>query len=154
MRDFLGPIAAEMVQVDEDLIGSFPRDQLSILSIHQSKGLEFPLTIVDVSSEFKSNHRAHAFKRFPAEGGPPHRMEDAMRPHSDLKLDARSQTNRAFDDLIRQYFVAYSRPQEVLLLVGVDKGGPQGVVPNVSTGWTRDGAACWANASALPMELI
>jgi len=154
VRDFLGPIAAEMVQVDEDLIGSFPRNQLSILSIHQSKGLEFPLTIVDVSSDFKSNHRAHAFKRFPSDGGPPHRMEDVMRPHSDLKKDSRQQTDRAFDDLIRQYFVAYSRPQEVLLLVGVEKGGPQGTIPNISTGWTRDGVAHWNKTHTLPMEMI
>ena len=154
VRDFLGPIASEMVQVDEDLIGSFPRGRLSVLSIHQSKGLEFPLTIVDVSSDFKTNHHANAFKRFPADGGPPHRMEDAMRPHSTLGKELRPQTDRAFDDLIRQYFVAYSRPQEVLLLVGVDKGGPTGTIPNIATGWGRDRARRWADARTMPLMMI
>src|SRR5690606_32373344 len=82
IRDFLGPIASEMVQVDEELIGSFARDRLSVLSIHQSKALEFPLTIVDVRSDFKTNPPSNALKRFPKAGGAPHRMEDLLRPHS------------------------------------------------------------------------
>ena len=36
LRDFLTPIASGTISVDEDLIESFPRDRLSILSIHQS----------------------------------------------------------------------------------------------------------------------
>jgi DNA helicase-2/ATP-dependent DNA helicase PcrA len=148
MRDFLGPIAAGMVQVDEDLIESFPRDRLSVLSIHQSKGLEFPLTIVDVGSDFKSNHRAHYFKRHPIAGAPTHRMEDELRPHSrNLKIATRSQTDRAFDDLFRQYFVAFSRPQEVLLLVGLRATFPGNKVPNVATGWDRDGVCRWQGKS-------
>jgi DNA helicase-2/ATP-dependent DNA helicase PcrA len=154
VRDFLAPIAADMVEVDEDLIGSFPRDRLSVLSIHQSKGLEFPLTIVDVSSDYNRNHPASAFKRFPSDGGPPHRMEDLMRAHSALGKDARSQADRAFDDLIRQYFVAYSRPQEVLLLVGLDRGGPGGNIPNVAAGWTRDGISRWADRKSMPILMI
>ena len=154
IRDFLGPIASDVVQIDEDLIGSFPRQSLSILSIHQSKGLEFPLTIVDVSSDFNRNHPANAFKRFPNDGGPSHRMEDAMRPHSMLGNEPRSQTDRSFDDLIRQYFVAFSRPQEVLLLVGIDKGGPKGNIQNVATGWSRDGVARWADPKTMPLTMI
>jgi len=154
VRDFLGPIASDMVEVDEDLIGSFPRERLSVLSIHQSKGLEFPLAIVDVSSDFNRNHPANAFKRFPSDGGPPHRMEDLMRAHSALGEDARSQANRAFDDLIRQYFVAYSRSQEALLLVGLDKGSPRGNIPNVAAGWTRDGIARWAGSKSMLVLMI
>ena len=143
MRDFLGPIAAGMVQVDEELIESFPRDRLSVLSIHQSKGLEFPITIVDVGSDFKSNHRAHAFKRHPTGGAPSHRMEDELRPYSTLGEGTRTQTDRAFDDLFRQYFVAFSRPQEVLLLVGLRATFPGNKVPNIATGWDRDGICQW-----------
>ena len=154
VRDFLGPIASDVVQIDEDLIGSFPRGSLSVLSIHQSKGLEFPLTIVDVSSDFNRNHPANAFKRFPSDGGPSHRMEDAMRPHSMLGMESRSQVDRSFDDLIRQNFVAYSRPQEVLLLVGLDKGGPTGNIQNVATGWSRDGVARWSDPKKMPMMMI
>ena len=50
------------------------RNRLNILSIHQSKGLEFPLVIVDISSDFKINHAAHAFKRFPNDGGRSQRL--------------------------------------------------------------------------------
>jgi len=77
-----------------------------------------------------------------------------MRPHSVLGKELRPQTDRAFDDLIRQYFVAYSRPQEVLLLVGVDKGGPTGTIPNIATGWGRDGARRWADARSMPLMMI
>lgn len=144
LRDFLGPIAGGSVSVNEELIEAFPRDRLSILSIHQSKGLEFPLVIVDVGSDFRSNHKAHRFKRFPDGGGTPHRMEDLLRPFSALAAPKRSQTDRAFDDLYRQFFVAYSRAQEVLLLVGLRKTLPGGAVSNVATGWTREGVCSWA----------
>ena len=143
LRDFLAPIAEGVVGVNEELMDTFPRDRLSILSIHQSKGLEFPLTIVDVGSDFK-DLRAPAFKRMPTAGGPPHRMEDLLRPHSPLGVPGRSQIDRAFDDLYRQFFVAFSRPQDVLLLVGVTPTQPGGRVPNVATGWARNGVCRWA----------
>jgi DNA helicase-2/ATP-dependent DNA helicase PcrA len=143
LRDFLGPIASGTVKVNEDLMEAFPRDRLSILSIHQSKGLEFPLVIVDVGSDFKSNHHTHRFKRFPKDGGTPHTMEDLLRPHTELLEPGRSGQDRAFDDLYRQFFVAYSRPQEVLLLVGLTPTFPGGNVANVATGWSRDGGCAW-----------
>lgn len=152
LRDFLGPIAAGSVDVDEELIPSFPRDQLSVLSIHQAKGLEFPLTIVDVGSDFRNNHQAHAFKRFPAGGGATQRLEDAFRPFSPLGRPGRGQRDRAVDDLIRQYFVAFSRPQDVLLLVGLDAALPAGNIPNLAAGWDRQGICHWAQK--LPFERI
>lgn len=151
LRDFLAPIAAGLVEVNEELMDTFPRDRLSILSIHQSKGLEFPLTIVDVGSDFR-DLRSPAFKRMPTAGGPPHRMEDLLRPHSPLGVPARSPRDRAFDDLYRQFFVAFSRPQDVLLLVGVTPTQPGGRVPNVATGWDRTGVCRWAGN--LPFTMI
>ena len=153
LRDFFGPIAAGTTSVDEELIEAFPRDQLSVLSIHQSKGLEFPLTIVDVGSDFKGNYSAQRFKRFPDRSGPPHRMEDMLRHHSSLGPPVRPQLDRAFDDLFRQYFVAYSRPQDVLILVGVNPTLPGGNVSNVATGWDRMGNCHWAGAN-LPFVKI
>lgn len=145
LRDFLGPIAGGTIKVNEELMEAFPRDRLSILSIHQAKGLEFPLTIVDVGSDYKGNYPAQAFKRFPTRGGTPHAMEDLLRPYCDLGAPRRSETDRAFDDLFRQYFVAYSRPQEVLLLVGLEPTFPGGPVRNVATGWARNGICRWAS---------
>lgn len=146
LQDFLGLLASGAVQVDEELVTAFPRDQFNILSIHQSKGLEFPLTIVDVGSDFKRNLAQQAFKRFPTAGGPTHRMEDTFRAASALGADKRHQVDRAFDDLYRQYFVAYSRPQDVLLLVGLNGCAPTGI-RNAATGWDRSGTMHWTHAS-------
>jgi DNA helicase-2/ATP-dependent DNA helicase PcrA len=151
LRDFLAPIAEGVVDVNEELMETFPRDRLSILSIHQSKGLEFPLTIVDVGSDFK-DLRSPPFKRMPTGGAAPHRMEDLLRPHSPLGVPPRSQRDRAFDDLYRQFFVAFSRPQDVLVLVGVTPTQPGGRVPNVATGWDRMGNCRWA--STVPFTMI
>jgi DNA helicase-2/ATP-dependent DNA helicase PcrA len=142
LRDFLAPIAEGVVDGNEELMQTFPRDRLSIISIHQSKGLEFPLTIVDVGSDFK-DLKAPAFKRMPTGGDTAHRMEDLLRPYSPLGVPPRSQQDRAFDDLYRKYFVAFSRPQDVLLLIGVIPTQPGGRVPNVATGWDRHGVCHW-----------
>jgi DNA helicase-2/ATP-dependent DNA helicase PcrA len=144
LRDFLAPIAEGVAVVNEELMQTFPRDQVSIISIHQSKGLEFPLTIVDVGSDFM-NLQAPAFKRMPTGGDTAHRMEDLLRPYSILGVPPRSQQDRAFDDLYRKYFVAFSRPQDVLLLVGVTPTQPGGRVPNIATGWNRHGVCQWAS---------
>jgi DNA helicase II / ATP-dependent DNA helicase PcrA len=152
IRNFLAPIASRTIKVNEDLMEAFPRNLLSILSVHQSKGLEFPLTIVDVGSDFRTRHRANAFKRFPTDGGAPHIMEDIFRGYSPLGVPTRNQVDRAFDDLYRQYFVAFSRPQEVILLVGLDGVCPAGTIESVATGWDRTGNCRW-NRNA-PLLLI
>lgn len=141
--DWLAPIADGTVEVDEELLGSFPTGHLPVLSIHQSKGLEFPLVVVDVGSDFKTKHHAHAFKRFPKEGAASHNLEDLLRPLSGLHgATSRSAKERAFDDLERLYFVAYSRAQEVLVLVGLNKTRPDtGSIENVATGWDRSSNA-------------
>jgi DNA helicase-2/ATP-dependent DNA helicase PcrA len=136
--DWLAPIASDTVELDEDMIGGFPRNRLSILSIHQSKGLEFPLVLVDVGSDFKSKHWAHAFKRFPKDGGMSHTLEEMIRPLSGLGAPTRLPKDRAFDDLQRLYYVAFTRAQEVLILVGLDKVKPSNAtIPNVASGWDR-----------------
>lgn len=98
---FLAPIASGSIGVNEELIETFPRNRLPILSIHQAKGLEFPMTIVDVGSDFRRKHPANAFKRFPTEGGLPHRLEDLMRRYSPLRprIDVRAASTLACDRL-------------------------------------------------------
>jgi len=145
LQDFLAPIASGAVGVNEELLDDFPRDRLSILSIHQAKGLEFPLTIIDVGSGFRSNHHGHRFKRHPREGSTSHAMEDLVRPHTDLGAPGRSARDRAFDDLYRQFFVGYSRPMEALLIVGHAQTLPEGRALNVAAGWDRNGTSRWEN---------
>lgn len=141
--DWLGPIADGTVDVDEDMLGTFPAGHLPVLSIHQSKGLEFPLVLVDIGSDFKTNHHAHAFKRYPKEGGASHNLEDLLRPLSGLKsVIGRTGTERAFDDLERLYFVAFSRAQDALVLIGLNKTRPGNCsIPNVASGWDRNTTA-------------
>ncbi len=143
--DIFVPLATGAIDLAEELIEEFPRDRLNILSIHQSKGLEFPLTIVDVGSDFRRNYAAQAFKRFPRDGSRSHRLEDELRPYSLFPPSARSSRDRAFDDLIRQYFVAFSRAQDLLLLVGLGdrQSGPSSRISNVATGWIRDNSWPW-----------
>jgi DNA helicase-2/ATP-dependent DNA helicase PcrA len=51
---------------------------------------------------------------------------------------------RSFDDLIRLYYVAFSRPECVLMLVGVDPClRYQTTIRHVATGWRSDGTWSW-----------
>ena len=135
------PLAAGVIDINEDLLETLPMDRLGMLSIHQAKGLEFPLVIADVGSDFRSRHWAQAFKRYPRDGGQTGRLEEELRPFSPLGLGQRSVHDRAFDDLIRLYFVAYSRAQDVLVLTGLTSA--LGSIENVATGWDRTGTSHW-----------
>ncbi|WP_227717209.1 DEAD/DEAH box helicase [Methanobacterium lacus] len=144
------PIATGAIEVEESLLDTLPDNRINIMSIHQSKGLEFPLVIVDVGSDFKMDHHKNAFKRFPNEGGKTCDLEDLIRKCSPLDIPDRSGKDRAFDDLIRHYFVAFSRAQDVLLLIGLDtlENGYKtknklNDLPNIGTGWSRDGKWHW-----------
>jgi len=155
------PIATGAIEINEDLLETLPNDRINVMSIHQAKGLEFPLVIVDVGSDFR-NLKSAAFKRFPRLNNNGRvdktgsvNMEDELRAYSPLGRSQRSPLNRAFDDLIRHYYVSYSRAQDVLLLVGLNsvKDGyyvqaGYREIPNIATGWTR--ANNWHWGKGLP----
>ncbi len=143
--NFIIPIASGILDINEELIEDFPRDRVPVLSIHQSKGLEFPMVVVDVGSSFKTNHASQRFRRFPDAAGAPQAQESILRPFSPLGEPTRSDLDRAFDDLYRLYFVAFSRAMNVLLLVGTNSSRPDGPIKNVALGWTRHGQSTWAN---------
>ena len=152
VRDALLPIAENEVDVDEDILPSVPRDRFQFMTIHQAKGLEFPLVIVDVGSQFKTNHHKQRFLRFPGSVSNVVRSEDDVEPYLREPLrGAREGMDRTFDDLVRLYYVAYSRPQSVLMLVGCEKcltygtgdGFKKGAIPNVALFWQRDGSWPW-----------
>ena len=150
-RNIFAPLATGAIEIDEDLLETLPNDRINIMSIHQAKGLEFPLVIVDVGSDFKTKHHSQTFKRFPTNGGKSCNMEDQLRQNSEIEKPSRLAIDRAFDDLIRQYFVAYSRSKDVLLLVGLNstkdgyhlKSGQQREIPNIATGWDRSETWHW-----------
>ena len=146
-RDALISIAANEVDVDEDIMPSVPRDRLQFMTIHQSKGLEFPLVIVDVGSRFRSDHWTQRFLRFPE------RISNVVQAEEDIESflatpirGHRDGLDRVFDDLVRLYYVAFSRPQSVLMLVGNEAGlryGPPRAIKNLALGWHRDGSWPW-----------
>ena len=150
------PIASGAIDVDENLLDTLPDNRINVMSIHQSKGLEFPLVIVDVGSDFKRDHPKNAFKRFPEDGGKSCDLEDIIRTCSPLEIQERSGKDRTFDDLIRHFFVAFSRAQDVLLLIGLntlkngyDTKDKHKLLPNVATGWSRDEKCHWPGLNNL-----
>lgn len=121
IREVFEPIAEGSVDVDEDIMSYIPRNYFPIMTIHQAKGLEFPLTIVDVGSEFSRNHHLQRRLRFPENGDSVHIIEDQVAQFTPIgeARTMRSQRQRAFDDLRRLYYVAKSRPQNLLLILGL-----------------------------------
>ena len=139
------PLATGGIQIDESLLETLPDDRINVLSIHQSKGLEFPMVIVDVGSKFRDNHFKTQHLRFPKMPPKDITIEDSIRQHSELGKSKRSEKDRSFDDLTRLYFVAFSRAESVLLLVGLNsaiegytKKDEHFNIPNVALGWSRD----------------
>ena len=139
------PLSTGGVSIDESLLETLPDDRINVLSIHQSKGLEFPLVIVDVGSRFKTNDIRTQRLRFPKSLKEKTTIEDSIRRHSSLGQSKRSEKDRSFDDLTRLYFVAFSRAESVLLLVGLNsaiegytKKNDHFDIPNVALGWSRD----------------
>jgi DNA helicase-2/ATP-dependent DNA helicase PcrA len=167
IRDIFAPIAEGDVDVDEEIMPSVPRDRLCFMTIHQAKGLEFPLVIVDVSSDYRTNHRTQRFRRFPIVPSVVQEMEDDLAPYSAIGplRTARPPLSRTFDDLVRLHYVAYSRPEAVLLLVGLDTSLQyNSSIQNVATAWRADGTWGWqspvppgrppAQANNIPLHLI
>lgn len=139
------PIATGGVEIDEALLETLPNDRINLMSIHQSKGLEFPLVIVDVGSKFKKNESKTQNQRFPKLLSKRKSLEDTVRQYSSLGKLEREEKDRSFDDLTRLYFVAFSRAENVLLLIGLNQGidgytdkNKLKTIPNVALGWSRD----------------
>jgi DNA helicase II / ATP-dependent DNA helicase PcrA len=159
LKDIFVPIALGSIDIEESLLEeTLPTNRLNIMSIHQAKGLEFPLVIVDVGCDFKNEHWNNSHKRFPRYKsgtnqvlkGRSVNIEDTFNDYSPIAPNSRSNLDRAFDDLIRQYFVAFSRTQDVLLLIGInsvkdgyEKNGKIKVIPNIATGWDRNNNWHW-----------
>jgi DNA helicase II / ATP-dependent DNA helicase PcrA len=144
MMHLLFPLSEGEFDVDEELIEIPPRNSISIMSIHQSKGLEFPMVVVDVGSDFKTNHFMQEMLRFPTGEGYDQAMEDLLRPYSSAFQgwpNGRTNSARRFDDLIRRTFVAFSRAEIALLLVGQsekDSISPNLKIQNIQYAYDRN----------------
>jgi DNA helicase-2/ATP-dependent DNA helicase PcrA len=166
IMDIMVPLAEKDVKVDEEIMPHVPRNRLPIMTIHQAKGLEFPLVVVDVASDYTANRREQRFRRFPEAPTATQLLEDDMAPYCSIGSlrTARGPLARTFDDLVRLYYVAYSRPQSLLMLVGVDRClRHTTTIKHVATGWRSNGTWAWqapvsgrapAVVSSCPLELI
>jgi DNA helicase-2/ATP-dependent DNA helicase PcrA len=166
IRDIFAPIAEGDVEVDEEIMPHVPRDRLSLMTIHQAKGLEFPLVIVDVASDYRRHHPLQVFRRFPDVPSAVQKMEDDLAPFSAIGplRTARRAMDRTFDDLVRLYYVAYSRPESILLLVGLDPCLRYNTgIKHIATWWRSDESWAWrravpgrppALANNIPLHLI
>lgn len=107
------PLAESAVDIDEEVMPDVPRSAFSMMTIHQAKGLEFPLVILDVGSDYKTDHPKNRFKRFPDGPDGVHFLEQDLAPvtvvgSARCNRDGRT---RAFDDLRRLHYVAFTRPR-------------------------------------------
>src|SRR5262249_26626884 len=75
IRAVFEAFAMESVDVDEEIMPYVPRAYFPIMTVHQAKGLEFPLVIVDVGSDFKTNHHTQRPRRCPDQGDSVHQVE-------------------------------------------------------------------------------
>ncbi len=142
IREVFENVANGEVEVDEEIMPYVPRSYFPVMTIHQAKGLEFPLVIVDVGSDFKTNNPQQRRFRCPDLPDGVHRIEDIVAPFCPIGTarTARNALDRAWDDLRRLYFVAFSRPENVLLLTGLTTQiGPSPRVQSVATGDVRQG---------------
>ena len=154
IRNIFAPLAMGDISIDEELLEDFPRDAVNVLTIHQAKGLEFPMVIVDVGAHFRTNQPSHRGMRFPERQEEVHIAEDYTIPHSELRSGQfRPWRDRAFDDLVRRYFVAFSRSQAVLILVGLNSARPGGTIRNVALGSDRSGISHWIGSGRPYQEI-
>lgn len=91
---------------DEEVI--CPHDMMPFMTVHQAKGLEFPFVFVT-----KLDDAARADYQ--------HIMEEEFMPFRRTPVDLPSADERAKQDLIRFFYVAYSRAKHALILMTTDK---------------------------------
>ena len=88
----------------EDKEVMYPRDRVPFMTVHQAKGLEFPIVFVAKPDE-------------KAEVDAPVLIEQEMQQFRKSDVILSDPADRSKEDLIRFYYVAYSRAQYVLFIL-------------------------------------
>lgn len=109
LRDFYWMFCAYLDDVDlddpEDQHDQFPEDHVQVMTVHQAKGLEFPVVFVTSLSQTVDVD----------DTGP--QFADRMAPFAE-RTPPVGPVERQRRDLIRQFYVAHSRAEEQLILSG------------------------------------
>jgi DNA helicase-2/ATP-dependent DNA helicase PcrA len=101
----VGLLVSEQLSDPEDEEVICPPGRVPIMTVHQAKGLEFPFVFV-------------GGLMLPVEPDSTHRLEDALKPfRQSAPLVQFTAEERAVQDLVRFFYVAYSRAQHALVLL-------------------------------------
>jgi DNA helicase II / ATP-dependent DNA helicase PcrA len=125
---FIGYLSQQGIDDIEDEEVICPMNMVPVMTIHQAKGLEFPFVFV-----------GHVTAS--AQVSDVHRLEDVLGQYPINPARAFTRPTapvRAQLDLIRQFFVAYSRSQYALVVLGTRNQLGQGQIPcGPFRGWLR-----------------
>lgn len=101
---FVGYLANKGMNDPEDKDVITPRGRLSVMTVHQAKGLEFPFVFV------------YPLSQEPDENDSSIRLEEALIPYRyNQPFVTFTRLQKAEHDLVRFYYVAYSRPIYALI---------------------------------------
>jgi hypothetical protein len=105
-RDLIGVFKQGGFDEVEDEIESLPKHHYPALTVHQSKGLEFPVVFAVANEPFRGP-------------GAEHHQEELFYPYrrsSARDIDEFSQTERAIHDAIRRFYVSISRAESLCVI--------------------------------------
>jgi DNA helicase-2/ATP-dependent DNA helicase PcrA len=105
-RDLIGVFKQGGFDEIEDEVESLPKHHHPALTIHQSKGLEFPIVFTVANEPFRGS-------------GAEHHQEELFYPYrksSARDIEKFSQSERAIHDLIRRFYVSVSRAESLCVI--------------------------------------
>ena len=126
---FFGYLSRAGLDEDEDEDVIAPLGMVPIMTMHQAKGLQFPFVFVGHMGESPNVSVSHQLE-----------TQLSRFPTNPARSFARLPENiRAELDLIRQYYVAYSRAQWALILMGTNQQFSRGRIPSgPNSSWLRN----------------
>jgi len=103
--NFLQYVANSQFDEPEDPYEQIPQGYVQVMTVHQAKGLEFPVVL---AGDLNKGGRP----------GGTHFLEEQLSEYSQLDVSGSTKESRARNDAIRRFYVQYSRAEDALVLVG------------------------------------
>jgi DNA helicase II / ATP-dependent DNA helicase PcrA len=123
---FIGYVVTAGLNDEEEADVIVPAGMVPVMTMHQAKGLEFPFVFVGHMGETGKVSATHRIETVLAE----------FPSVAERRFERGSAEMRADTDLIRQYYVAYSRAMYALVLVGTRGHFDKLAIPGGPTrGW-------------------